>query len=151
MPTDIHINIDNGLTQEDYQCFFAAHMGSVYFRKDGTSCPETGNCTHWSRLEAVPSVLAGDSAWPLPTRLPQSQEETDRLPDPVGEILDAFPPDGPQPVTITPERREKVRKAMDVPAELAARYGEYAPRKRRQDVITILEQNEGRGAFLTFE
>ena len=155
MATDIHIHVDDGLTQEDYSCFFASQIGSVYFQMDGSLCRNKQGrkifpCEHEDRILAMPHVFAGESFWPFPAHLPESEEEPEKLPDPTGELVEAFPPEGELPVTITKERIEKVRKGVQLPEELAARYGQYATEEKQLEIVRFLEEHKGKGAFLLF-
>ena len=112
MAIDIHIHVDDGLTQDDYRCFFADQEGSSYFREDGTRCrDENGRllwpCRHQDRIWSMPDILAGRSPWPFAGHLPETVEELLQSPDPVGALVETFPPGGRLPVPITPERAER--------------------------------------------
>ena len=155
MTTDIHIHIDDGLTQEDYRCFFANQRGSEYSREEGAGCrDENGRmrwpCEHQGRIWSMPETLAGESPWPFTGYLPETEEELARMPDPVGTLVETFPPNGELPVLITPERAERALRALEITEEDAARYGEFAPPERRAEIARFLQAHMGKGAFLLF-
>ena len=156
MAIDIHIHVDDGLTQDDYRCFFADQEGSSYFREDGTRCrDENGRllwpCRHQDRIWSMPDILAGRSPWPFAGHLPETVEELLQSPDPVGALVETFPPGGRLPVPITPERAERALRALEIPRGDAARYGEFAPPERRAEIARFLQAHMGKGAFLMFQ
>ena len=86
-----------GSPRDDYRCFFADEEGSSYFREDGTRCrDENGRllwpCRHQDRIWSMPDILAGRSPWPFAGHLPETVEELLQSPDPVGALVETFPP-----------------------------------------------------------
>ena len=153
MATDLHIHIDEGLTQLDFHCMFANHTGSWYEKELFYRCAEEprpygGSCPHRKRIWEAPEILVGETPWPHVYDLRQQEEFG--VPDPMGRMEDIFPVNGHLPVTITPGRIRLVEEALDVPERWTTEYRGFPPRERLQEVVEFLKAHEGKGAFLLF-
>ena len=154
MATDMHLHVSDGLSGEDFRCKFSNHMGSIYFNPH-FRCAQ-GNipgkeCPHRSRTAETPHILVGEVPWPHASFLPPTDEEQAHIPDPMGAIIDVFPPDGVLPVPITTQAIQAVEDALNSISqtdELA--YGPFEPSQRTHEITAFLKNHQGKGAYPLF-
>lgn len=156
MATDMHIHVDNGMTQDDYHCIFSSQSGSIYLKDTYGPCPAKPEdpeqrCAHWEKTWAMPRIFVDTTPWPLPNMLPKPQEEQDAIPDPMGDIADLFPEQGLMPsTTITADIIERVERALTIPERFISKYPGFTAAGRRDEIIGFLREHQGRGAYIMF-
>ena len=154
MATDIHIHIDEGFSQDHYECIFGSQSGSIYLR-DQYTCPERASnkdytCRHREQVSNRPHILVDTTPWPMPAQLPASAEQQAAIPDPMGEMEDIFPNLDVLPIAINDDIIAKVNNALKVDQYWLEKYPGFTAHQRRKDIADFLRQHLGKGAYLLF-
>ena len=140
MSADMVIHIEQGLAEEDLQCFFKSTLGSKYFGGLlGSSyvCAEKDIlCSHWERVSNTPSVGVGEVSW-LKAALLESDVY---IPGPIEQIntlLDDHP-------VLTAELVQQISDAFKSPNDSIYQLDSEGVRER---VVEFVEQYLGQRAF----
>ena len=99
----------------------------------------------------TPHIFISEIPWPHSQPTPKTDEEADQTPDPIGNIIDLFPPDGELPVRLTPESIQAVETAINMVSPAAEQtHGAFEPARNRQEIMDFLRSHQGKGAFPLF-
>ena len=153
MATDLHIHIDEGLTQNDYHCFFANQIGSHYEKELFYRCAEKpatqgAMCPHHDRIWQMPDILVGETPWPHVNQI--AEEEEIDVPDPMGDMEDIFPFNGTLPTILNEETIRRVETALQVPENFMAKYPGLGSKGREDEIVNFLLEYQGLGPFILF-